>query len=219
MLEERLEGGDEEATALFDDAAEYYQSFENRVKKSWDSLSAPYLKGSKEELNDFIVEGDDDEEEDASPRFVFQREYVDPEEEIVRILKQRMSGGNASVDSSRHEDEEGEEEDEHLSLADSNEDEAGIPGYYSEEEDEDDEWVKSKLVRPRKRAKVTPPSANKSDSTPAHGKLLGNGRGTPQGKGRPKEDATSPDINRSAKKAKRRVIIESDSDDSDKHNI
>lgn len=206
-----------ESPTLEASAQDFYESFENRARRTWEAVSAPYRKATKEELNEFIEDGDV-EEEDPQPHFAMQRELNDmnPEDEIVEALRthRRMSqgGGADSSDSdssdssveivggpSREEDESEEEEEV---------DPRDIPGYYSEEEEDNDEWVTSKLARPGRRNKVSPTAA--SDPSKRVGKILGKKKR----EGQLKQDPDSQDGTQSppTKKAKRRVIVDSDED-------
>ena len=210
FLKEMVDAGEDEtgeAFLVFDDAQEFYRSFEDRAKRTWDTLSAPYRKASKGEMKEFIEEGD--VEEDSQPHFVLQRELneMSPEDEIVEVLKhRRMSQGG---------EENSENKSDDASLAeDSDEDEENpdyIPGYYSEEEEDDDEWVTSKLARARGRAKRSP-ATHSPQAKP--GKRLG-GKARDKTGGLLKRDPDSQDSRpTTAKKAKRtRIIIDSDSDE------
>jgi hypothetical protein len=225
VLKEMLEAGSDvngEASTLFDDGQKYYESFENRAKRTWETVSAPYRKATKEELNEFIEEGDVEEEDDPQPHFAMQRELnMNPEDEIVEALKMRRrlsQGGeheSESEDSSievvenaaARNDEDDSDESEHQNE---------IPGYYSEEEEEDDDWVTSKLARPGRRKKGSPAEVSNA-SRP--GKRLGKAsREKKKQDGQLKRDPDSQDSDAppppAAKKAKRtRIIVDSDSDE------
>jgi hypothetical protein len=212
VLQQQLDAGQddtEEAAALFGKAQDFYLSFENRAKQTWEAVSAPYRKATKGELEDFINADDDDDdddvEEDAHPHFVFQRDEVDPEREIIESLKRRrrLSGGDALEHSSDDNDQDGNED---ATLEDSDQNASDIPGYYSEEEEDEDEWVKKRLPKKRRGANMTSPSA--ATSTLVIGKRLGRGKK----KGGPKLD-TSPSPTFAKKpKCVHRAIIDSDSD-------
>lgn len=209
----RRVGGDAigDVSALSDDAQNFYRSFENRAKRVWESVSAPYRKATREEIDEFIEEGD--VEEDEQPHFAMRRELdVDnPEDEIIEALRQgRMSqGGDQESEASSG---EGEDTGDDGSSAEDVENPDNIPGYYSEEEEEDDDWVTSKLARPGRRNKVSP-SSSRNSKTATKGKRLGKARGDKKPDGQSKRDADSPDSKPAAKKVKRsRIIIESDSD-------
>lgn len=208
LMKRRAVGGDMVGEA---DSQAFFCSFENRAKHTWDVVSAPYHKATREEVNDFL-ENDDVEEEGVESHFAMHREIVNPADEIAEALKQRRLSQGGQLDSDESSDEE-----ENESEASSDEDDANpdnIPGYYSEEEEEEDDWVKSRLPRGGRQTKVSPSTSN--DFKPAaKKKRLGKARDkTKQGE-RPKQarefhDSKPPP----AKKAKRsRLIIESDSDE------
>ena len=92
-----------DASALFDDAQTFFRSFENRAKRAWESVSAPYRKATREEIDEFIEEGD--VEEDDQLHFAMRRELdaANPEDEIIEALRQRrmsQGGEQESEDSS-----------------------------------------------------------------------------------------------------------------------
>lgn len=218
-LKETLDAGKDEsgeALLFFDNARDFYQSFENRVQNTWDTLSAPYRKASKEELKEFIEEGDVDED-DTQPHFLLQREMneMTPEDEIAEALKQRrMSQGEeqdseVSSDTDDHDDDDGP-----LEESDNDEDKSvNIPdGYYSEEEEETDEWVTSKLARLQGRGAK---KAHATHSPPTKtGKRLGKARGKKNGQLKQDQDSPSDGKPLPKKKAVRtKIIIDSDSDE------
>jgi hypothetical protein len=209
LMKRRTIGGDMAGEA---DSQAFFRSFENRAKHTWDVVSAPYHKATREEVDDFI-ENEDVEEEDVQSHFAMHREIVNPADEIAEALKQRRLSQGGQLDS----DDSSDDEEENESQATSDEHDANpddIPGYYSEEEEEDDDWVKSRLPRPGRQNKVSPLTSN--DLKPAaKGKRLGKARGKTSQDERSKRDFESHDSNPPpAKKAKRsRLIIESDSDE------
>lgn len=215
LLKRRAVSG--EASMLSDTARDFFQSFENRAKRTWESVSAPYRKATKEELNEFIAE-DYVEEYDMQPHFGIHQELnaMDPADEIADVLRQRRLSQGGQPDSEDSSVEEGENE-ENESHAESDEDEANpdnIPGYYSEEEEEEDDWVTSKLARRSRRNKVSPSTSNKLPA--AKGKRLGKARDSMKQDGQLKQDHSSlrdtkPPPTKKAKHS--RIILESDSDE------
>ena len=211
LLKEMLDAAEDdtgEATALFDDAQKFYRSFENRAKRSWETLSAPYLKGTEEELEEFIVDAEEEEEgESAHPRFAFERE-ADPEDEILKTLKRRLGKSEESDSDSLSDDQDD------ASVEDIHPEKALPSGYYSEEEEEEDEWVTSKM--PRRGHKVSPNNATQkvsSKETPVFGKRLGKARGANQSTssmGNLKQEPVVTASQSPEKKRRTRVIIDSD---------
>jgi hypothetical protein len=203
QLRQQLGAGQLDAernASLFGDAQDFYRSFEDRAKLMWDTVSAPYRKATKEELQDFIA-NDDDVEDDARPHFMFQRDEVDPEKEILKSLKRRHISRVYDI-----EELSDDNKDDDAPLKDSDPEVSDIPGYYSEVEDDEDEWVKKRLPKKRRGAKMSPPHATKS--TPVTGKRLGSGN---KKGGLKRDTSVSPTF---VKKSKRNhhVIIDSDSD-------
>lgn len=77
-------------------------SFPNRAKKDWKKLSEPYLKRKYEDANDII--DDSSVEEEAGPRPIMADGKADPEEEMIKHLRQKNrdigDDGSSSAESS-----------------------------------------------------------------------------------------------------------------------
>ena len=194
------QAGDAERAATED----FYRSFEDRVKQMWDTVSAPYRKATKGELQDFIA-SDEDVEEDAEPHFVFQRDEVDPEKEILESLKRRRMDRAYHVED-LSDDNKDDDKDDDAPLKDTDSEVSGMPGYYSEVEEEEDDWVKNRLPKKRRGAKVSPTIAVKS--TQVTGKRLG----IDHRKGGLKRDTSVSPIFVKKSKRNHHVLVDSDSD-------
>jgi hypothetical protein len=149
----------ERAETFFDVATAFFQSIQGRAQLEWEQISAPFLRGTQQdELEDFVVEGGDDPE-DALPHFSAHRQFLQQEEDstpndflhkLERKVEELERGG-----SSGEEDEvPGESGDE------GNEDVVSVTsdlkrrGYYSEEEEEKDEWMRN--LQDRRKLKKSP---------------------------------------------------------------
>jgi hypothetical protein len=186
-------------------AQEFFDSFENRARKTWKVLSAPFLKMTKEDLKDFVVEGDVEEDERPHFAFAFQQEQASEEQLVEELRKKRRQRGEESGSDDDDEDQEEEESDSESS------DNEPPPGYYSEEEEED-EWVKAR--RPSLSGnKRRPPS---DDGTPKTAKRLQKGgsgtKGNPVTIETPKNP---PSVASKPASSVRRLVIEDSSSDSD----
>jgi hypothetical protein len=152
-----------EARNFVEDMETFRDSFRLRVPKCWKRLSSPYLKGSQEEIAEFIAE-DDEVEEDEIPhhliaRVVHGEDIPDPspEDEIVAALKQKRAWKLESEES-----EEGSDSDDGDQELEGSDDPGEIyRGFYSEES-EPDEWEKSILDKRKPRYKQSPKSKKRS---------------------------------------------------------
>jgi hypothetical protein len=122
------------AREFYDDVQAFWSSFAIRGHRIWDVISEPYLKGSQEEIDDFV---DDTVEEGNNPIHYHlidraRDKGLNPEDEIVSSLRNKR--GKSPIDGS--DSEHGDEESDDLQNSD---DDGHIAQYYSEEE-EMDEW-------------------------------------------------------------------------------
>jgi hypothetical protein len=188
------------------DAQEFFDSFVNRARKTWKSLSAPFLKITKEDLKDFVVEGDVEEDEQPHFAFAFQQEQASEEQLVEELRKKRRQRGE-ETDS---EDDDDEEDEEDGSDSESSDNEPP-PGYYSEEEEED-EWMKAR--RPSLRGNKRRPSSE--DGTPKTAKRLRKGgsgtKGNPVTIETPKKSSS---VASKPNSSVRRLVIEDGSSESD----
>ena len=193
----------------------FWSSFSKRGVRIWEVVSEPYQKGTKQELEDFLEEGENAEDAgDAIQYHLINREIEaqpTPEEEIVSALRQ--SRGKATEDSSYSEENDEESEEnfkEDDQLASSSDERARR--YYSEES-EVDEW--EQLLKKKRKARLKNdrrrPNVKVVESQPA--KKLGGVMKRTNERIPSVKAVASNSVAASANK-RRRVIQESDSDNS-----
>jgi len=127
-------------------------SFPNRAKKIWRDVSAPFLKLSGEDMNDFIA-GDDESEEEGdalpfNPNFtppdMNGDKFLSPEEQMISTLKMKNRRRRSHLGSDASSDSDSSSELEVLPK----------PQEYEEEEEEEDMWEKGKSIATAKKRKA-----------------------------------------------------------------
>jgi hypothetical protein len=191
-----------EAEDYVSKARELFESFQDRAEQEWGRIAAPF-QNSKDDLKGFLAaEGDVEEEEDDTPHFLAHRQIMNDESDsdendLVHKLERKYAQPS----------NEGLEEDDD-DRAEVYSEASDINGYYSEVEEEKDDWVKGI----KSKRKVTLPGGR-------NGSLGSADDSTPVGKSLTKRK-TSPAVSLSAgsneptpvSAKKRTVIAESDDD-------
>ncbi len=123
----------------------FSKSFENRGKKIWSTLMAPYQRDD-EDVNEFITDdiGIEDGEE-IIQRPVFEKPEADLEDQFVEHLrKKRLDKKHGYDSSSNEEDDSSSSEDISIGVNDSDSD---YEGNVEEEVESEDEWVTKKRTK------------------------------------------------------------------------
>jgi len=156
--------GYEEAREFAENMQMFWDSFERRAKSMWELLASPYEKES-DDINDFFANGD--EEVDESHRIHINAilsqdgsQAYTPEEEIIAALKAKRAC-KGEVEGSSDSDDAGSEnsdpeEDDGLEVEESSVD-VIHPGYYSEDDEEQDDWMKEKLSKRKSKGRASKP--------------------------------------------------------------
>ncbi|KAI2494340.1 hypothetical protein MHU86_20195 [Fragilaria crotonensis] len=191
----------------------FWSSFANRGNRIWEVVSEPYQKGTRQELEDFLEDGNEADQAGVAIQYhLINREieaHPTPEEEIVSALRQ--SRGKESEESSYSDEEENENDgdsSEDVQLASSSDERARR--YYSEES-EDDEWEQELKKKRKARVKKERGRRNVKVVEVQRAKKLGGGKKRPSGLNPIAKADASRSVEASASK-RRRVIQESDSD-------
>ena len=163
IIENENSMGHTEARDFVDSMNMFWQSFQSRAQRLWDRLSSPYQKATKEELDDFFAEEDDEVEvleHRASVKSTLKKVYSDvftPEDEIIASLKaKRASRGGLDEESDFDEVEGSASDTEELEVEGSPVGDIH-PAYYSEEEEESDDWMKERLNRRKTKSRAPKP--------------------------------------------------------------
>ena len=202
-----------EFRALSQKLNHFWSSFTNRGNRIWEVVSEPYQKGTKQELEDFIEDGNDVDQAGVAIQYHLINRDIEahptPEEEIVSALRQ--SRGKDSEDSSFSDAEENEnvgESSDDVQLASSSDERARR--YYSEES-EDDEWEQQLKKKRKARVKNERGRRNVKVVEVQGAKKLGGGKKRANSPNPPAKADASRSMGASVMK-RRRVIQESDSD-------
>jgi hypothetical protein len=189
-------------------ARTFFESFANRVRHDWERLASPFFKSKGEDLKGFLV--DDEDEEDEIPHFIAQRELAGQGEEtsdandlvskIQRKYAEHEDDSEGDVSEEADDDENAEDEDGE----DDSDANVEVPnGYYSEVEEEEDDWVKD--IKSKRKSKSSPKNVNGS-ATKRVGKKLTKRKSTPS----PSSAKLEPEPSSSASK---KLVILEDSED------
>ena len=190
----------------------FWVSFQNRAQRLWDLLSSPYKKATKEELDDFFAE--EDEEVKVLPhrahvKSTLNQVYSDaftPEDEIIASLKaKRASRGGLEEESDFDEVEHSDSDPEVLEVEDSPVGDIH-PAYYSEEEDEADDWMKERINRRKTKSRAHKPLGMKIGPK----KIGGKNKSNPSGNQNSLVSEISVLSEQSSTQKRRRIVTYSD---------
>ena len=212
LLLNQIDRGQLEGHQSGDFGSNFSESFPKRARRIWIEVSSPFLK-VQDDMDDFLA-GESEEESDAeevpiNPHFTpltkDRNQLKSPEDEMLEYLKRKNSRKNAAPASEDGiSSSEGESSDELEVLSKQG----------TDEEDEEDEWVKSKQYSSQKKAKRFSKQNDHSDSddlfdgndvpeTPMNSKI--------KSLGKDDSDEEEPSAPRSSS-ARKRVVDSSDED-------
>ncbi len=121
---------------------EFCTSFPNRSKKIWSRLVGPYLHDNEKDADDFIVD-DEDESEEEFQRPIFENSDSDLEEKFIQHLrKKRHASSEDESDGGDNDGGEGSDDDSIDSGGDLSIIENDVK---CEEDSSKDEWMAKKL--------------------------------------------------------------------------
>ena len=180
----------EAAEDYFSISRNFFAKFIDRAKEEWNSISSPFRKATKDDLKGFVVadgdveddgESDDDNVGGPPPAYLahLKASEESDENDLIHKLQRKYAegnNGNESHSESELSDDQNLHSDDDLAKVYS--DASDINGYYSEVEEEKDEWIAG-LQKKRKSkggsgfAAVAAASANDELRTPSQaGKKL-----------------------------------------------
>lgn len=147
----------EEAENFLSTGQNFFASMVDQAKEEWKLISSPFLKATKTDLTDFLVpdgsneEEDENDENNGTTAFLAHRQIMksdDESDENDLIHKiQRKYAENHENDSSS--EVHVSDANDNVFESDSDNDDSEINGYYSEVEEEKDEWF-TNILRKRK---------------------------------------------------------------------
>ena len=212
-----------EAEEYISVALNFFQSFQDRAQGEWERVSSPFLKATKADLEDFFAEEGSVEGEDETPHFLANRQIMNDENslpdenDLVHKIQRKYAEPHPSDDEDDNSNgpsfglnaQAGGGSDVNMEM---HSEVSDFSGYYSEIEEEKDEWV-SRIQSQRKgRKRSSGTLLDHGDSLPPNGK-------TPIGKKLIKRKSSQSTPRLSASKTdpspvikKRLLIQESDED-------
>ena len=162
------EEDEQEARTFLSVGWNFFRSFRRHVQREWERISSPFLKVTRADLDDFLVEEGSVEGEDEAPHFLAHRQLMNEEGSVSdeNDLLHKIQRKYAESDSSSEDDDDDDEGVQEYSEV------SEIEGYYSEIEEEKDEWVKNiqsqRKARKRNKGRVR----RHSEPAPVVGKKL-----------------------------------------------
>lgn len=132
-------------------AKQFFQTFADQANDLWECISGPYTRATKQDMEDFIADEGDDEEEgddDVHGHQVFDREKamseMRAEKELAKFYEQKAEEEDDESASADHEEKKGSDD----SAGGGDDDDYREPHMSSASED--DEWVKNIRGKSRK---------------------------------------------------------------------